>query len=78
MTQKVVGKLIVALGLLALSLELYGLKLVYLFEKLAGFPWRPTPLSYFGEPNILLCLLITVSLIIWGTYLIFKKPDNQG
>ncbi len=67
------GIISVILAGLILSLELYGLKFIYLTELKSGFPWKETPLSYLQEPNILLAIFITFIVIVFGVIVIVKN-----
>jgi len=65
-----IGSIAVILGGLLLSLELYGLKFFLLVERMSGVPWRESPLDYLQEPNVILAMIITCSIIIYGMTLI--------
>ncbi len=67
------GIISVVLAGLILSLELYGLKFIYLMELNSGFPWKETPLSYLQEPNILLAIFITCIVLVFGVVVAVKN-----
>lgn len=64
------GSIAVIFGGLLLSLELYGLKFILLMERISGVAWRESPLDYLQEPNVILAILITIGIIIYGVALI--------
>lgn len=79
MKQYKLGYFAIICGSLVLSLELYGLKFVYLTERISGFPWKTAPLDYLTESNIRLAVLITVGIIVLGIVLLVKeKVSNQS
>ena len=64
------GSIAVIFGGLLLSLELYGLKFFLLVERISGVAWRESPLDYLQEPNVILAMIITCSIIIYGVVVI--------
>ena len=60
----------IILGLLFLSAELYCLKVIRSLEKLHG-TWLLNAWEYMKEPQCLIAILITISVIIYSCYLAF-------
>ena len=60
----------IILGLLFLSAELYCLKVIQSLEKLHG-TWLLNAWEYMKEPQCLIAILITISVIIYSCYLAF-------
>lgn len=69
MNKSLVGSLTIILGSLVLSLELYGLKIVQVFEMQKG-SWRTHAIDYARETPISLAIWITIAVIIYGIVLV--------
>jgi len=64
-----IGRLAIILGGLVFSIQLYGLKMIQGIEMQAG-TWQTNAMSYGTESPILLSLLITVAIILYGIVLV--------
>ena len=69
MNKSLVGSLAIILGSLVLSLQLYGLKIIQVFEMQKG-SWKTYAIDYAREPPILLAIWITIAIIIYGIILV--------
>ncbi len=69
MEKSSIGRFTVIIGSLFLSLQLYGLKMVQLFDKQSG-SWHRNTFEYVSETPVLLALLITIAVIIYGIGLV--------
>lgn len=70
------GKLAIILGGLLLSLQMYGLKFIQLFEVQTG-EWLTDATDYARETPILISLFITLLVIIYGIILIIKYDKSE-
>ena len=70
------GRLAIILGGLLLSLQMYGLKFIQLFEVQTG-EWLTDAINYAKETPILISLFITLAVIIYGVILIIKYDKSK-
>ena len=68
--KKQVGIAGILFGLLVLSAELYGLKVIQALEMAKG-QWRSDAWGYLQEPQCLAAVVITAAVILYSCYLTF-------
>lgn len=68
--KKQVGIAGILFGLLVLSVELYGLKVIQALEMAKG-QWRSDAWGYLQEPQCLIAVVITAAVILYSCYLAF-------
>ena len=68
--KKQVGIAGILFGLLVLSAELYGLKVIQTLEMAKG-QWRSDAWGYLQEPQCLIAVVITAAVILYSCYLAF-------
>jgi hypothetical protein len=74
MKRKETGYIILSVCGLFLALIIYSLKFIYLIEYQAKTPnVIDSPLSYLGEPVIIIAILIIICIAILGLYLAIRK-----
>ena len=78
MNKLLLRSLAIIFGGLALSVELYGLKIIQVLEMQKG-SWQTHSISYATETPITLALWITVAVIAYGIVLVVmsKKEEKQ-
>ena len=69
MNKSLVGSLAIILGSLVLSLQLYGLKIIQVFEMQKG-SWNTYAIDYARETPISVAIWITIAVIIYGIVLV--------
>ncbi|MDD4761016.1 MAG: hypothetical protein PHU66_09445 [Bacteroidaceae bacterium] len=69
MNKSLVGSLAIILGSLVISLQLYGLKIIQVFEMQKG-SWKTYAIDYARETPISLAIWITIAVIIYGIILV--------
>lgn len=75
--KKVVGALGIIFGILFLSIEIYGFRVLQALEKLDG-NWMTSAWSYAYEPPCAAALVLTVGVILFSLYLFLAKNDGMG
>lgn len=74
MKRKEIGYIILTVSGLFLALIIYSLKYIYLIEYNAKTPnVIDSPISYLGEPVIIIAILITICVTIFGLCLAIRK-----
>ena len=68
--KKQVGIAGILFGLLVLSAELYGSKVIQALEMAKG-QWRSDAWGYLQEPQCLVAVVITAAVILYSCYLAF-------
>lgn len=77
MNKTELGCIAVVFGGLILALEIYGLKFMFLMERMSGLPWRESASAYLEEPTVKVALLITAGVIIYGLFLIVQGRKSS-
>lgn len=75
--KKAVGALGIIFGILFLSIEIYGFRVLQTLEKLDG-NWMTRAWSYAHEPPCAAALALTVGVILFSLYLFLAKNDGRG
>lgn len=79
MGNKRIGYIILALSGLLLSIEIFSLKFLYLIQYDINTPQViESPFDFLGDPPILLAVLITLSIFIFGLRLAVDKKNVKN
>lgn len=73
---KKIGAIGIILGLLFLSLEIYGFRIIQALEEIYG-KWMTNAWGYAGESLcVILALVLTLVVILFSIYLFFTDGKN--
>lgn len=80
MGNKQIGYIILSFSGLLMAIEVFSLKFLYLIEYSINTPQViESPFGFIGDPPILIAILITLSIFIFGLFLALnvKKSNNE-
>jgi len=80
MGNKKIGYIILSFSGLLMAVEIFSLKFLYLVEYSINTPQViESPFDFIGDPPILIAILITLSIFIFGLFLAVnnKKSNNE-
>ena len=72
MNKRFLGAILILTGLCKLSLEIYGLKFLQIFDKIEGMQCDPWNYLLYESP-VIVSFLITLCILIAGLVLISRK-----